>query len=270
MDILLNNRERYVRPSSWDDCYESYLLQELDDRNSRKALITELYNTVSPQNYITVVRNFMLLWHAKHWAYAQCWSKTSDSDAMWRIYSYGKHSIQISSTRDLIIKMIKDSDHNGKCFNKGVKYDVDTSIDVFRDQILGVKKTLNPYEPYFHKRSAFDHEKEYRFLIDDYQKTIIAKLCGDMALFKLDVRDKTDREIIDCLCEAIEGSLDSYNKVKDEIAISKYLKIGDLSQYITEVRVNPFAESWYVDLVETLCKQKNLNFGGKSQLYTRT
>lgn len=43
--------------------------------------------------------------------------------------------------------------------------------------------------------------------------------------------------------------------------------IPNISEFIKGVMVHPFAEKWYVDIVESVCKKFSLPFDGKSKLY---
>lgn len=77
---------------------------------------------------------------------------------------------------------------------------------------------------------------------------------------------QNDKEIID----EIEKRLDEYMEKweMDKLAMDFYIDVPDLSKYIKGVRVNPFAEVWYVSLIKQLCEEYKLNFDGQSELYT--
>lgn len=265
--LLVDKKERFVRPCKWEDSYESYLYEELNSLEGRKKLIDRLYTEICPGDYRATIRNFAKLWHAKWWIYAQCWSKVKDSDAMWRIYNYNKHSIQICTTDELIKNMIKDSAKDiKKPVAKSVYYDVDEETDIFKGQIKDIKRTNSTYEPYFHKRDAFEHEKEYRVLIDPNSYMIFENLSAMASIFEMSKNDANKGEI-EKISEAIEKFLYQYKK--EEVDDNYYVTIKDIEKYIIQIRVNPFAEDWFVDLVKSICKKNGIVFGGKSELYVR-
>ena len=99
VDILHNRRERYVRPDTWEDTFEGYLYSKLYDEGERKNLIRDIYYNVCPRNYKATIDNILKLEHAKWFVYGQSWSTMDESDAMWRVYSYNKHSIQIKNVK---------------------------------------------------------------------------------------------------------------------------------------------------------------------------
>lgn len=106
IDLLHNKRERYVRPATWDDNYEGYLFRRIENPEDRRKIIEDMYYNVCPRNYEATINNLLKLEHGKYFVYGQCWSTLSDSDALWRIYSYNQHAIQIKTT-DVKIKNYK-------------------------------------------------------------------------------------------------------------------------------------------------------------------
>lgn len=98
IDLLHNKRERYVRPATWDDNYEGDLFGKIENPEDRREIIEDMYYNVCPRNYEATINNLLKLEHSKYFVYGQCWSTLSDSDALWRIYSYNHHAIQIKTT----------------------------------------------------------------------------------------------------------------------------------------------------------------------------
>lgn len=43
---------------------------------------------------------------------------------------------------------------------------------------------------------------------------------------------------------------------------------GAIGEYIEGVMVHPLAPQWYVDIVEDICKSRNIHFDGQSNIYT--
>jgi hypothetical protein len=268
IDVLHNRRERYVRPSCWDDTFEGYLFQKLHEKESRNRIIKEIYNNVCPKNYISTIDNVLKLEHSRYYVYGQCWSKEADSDALWRIYSYGKHSIQIQSTKEKIYKMLSDKGNIAGHHIGEISYDVDESEDIIVKQLLQLKSSLSIYEPFLHKRVAFEHEKEVRVLIDDVRWNQVTKLFDLGATWKVDDvigRLSTDAEKIDEIVRRLEKYLDCCDE--KELTSDYYVENINLNEYITAVTVNPLAEDWYVELIGGLCKDAGIKFNGKSRLY---
>jgi hypothetical protein len=265
IDVLHNKRERYVRPSCWDDTFEGYLFEKLADEIERKKIIREIYVNVCPKNYMATIRNVLNLEHSKYFVYGQCWSEEADSDAMWRIYSYGNHSIQIQSTEEMLNKTLSKGNVSG--FVCKVDYDVDTEEDLIRKQVSQLKDTLRIFEPFLHKRKAFEHEKEVRVLIDDVRWNQITNLSYMGATWKIDDdMDSylTDEEKVDEIERRLKNVSNWDEKALDD---NFYVDNIDLKDYILAVTVNPFAESWYVELIGGLCAEAGIKFNGKSRLY---
>ena len=107
IDLLHNKRERYVRPETWDDNYEGYLFGKIENSKDRRKIIEDVYYNVCPRNYTATINNLLKLEHGKYFVYGQCWSTLSDSDALWRIYSYSHHAIQIKTTDVRIKNLLK-------------------------------------------------------------------------------------------------------------------------------------------------------------------
>ncbi len=268
IDLVHNKRERYVRPATWEDTFEGYLYSQLYETEERKKMIREIYYNVCPRNYRATIDNILKLEHAKWFVYAQSWSSLSESDAMWRIYSYNKHSIQIQTTDKRLKNLIGQIEDIGYDI-KSIKYDVDSEDDITHMQVRQLKETLSIYEPFLHKRKAFKHEAEKRILIDDKRWYHILSMNSMGANWKIyeTVQGMSDDEIL----KEIEKRLEQYlGHIKAEaISNNFYVPISDLSKYISAVKVNPFAEDWYVELIDGLCKEHKIKCLGRSELYQK-
>ena len=266
IDLVHNKRERYVRPEVWEDTFEGYLYSKLYDEEERKKMIRDIYYNVCPRNYKGTIDNILKLEHAKWYVYGQSWSTVSESDAMWRIYSYNKHSIQIKTTDTRLKNVLSGIEDVGFAI-KSIKYDVDPKDNLMHMQVQQLKDTLSIYEPFLHKRKAFKHEAEKRVLIDDkcwYQMVSLSSMGANWKIYET-VQGMSDEEIL----EEIEHRLSNYLghvNVKN-IPCNYYVDITELSKYISGVKVNPFAEDWYVDLIGNLCAEYKLPFFGRSELY---
>lgn len=43
LDIVLNKRERYVRPVTWEDTFEGYLFSKFDNQEEKRKIVEYLY-----------------------------------------------------------------------------------------------------------------------------------------------------------------------------------------------------------------------------------
>ena len=51
LDLILNKRERYVRPLTWEDTFEGYLFSKLENDVERKQIVEYMYYNVYSKNY---------------------------------------------------------------------------------------------------------------------------------------------------------------------------------------------------------------------------
>lgn len=267
VDLLHNQRERYVRPAIWDDNYEGYLFRKIENPKDRRKIIEDMYYDVCPRNYEATINNLLKLEHSKYFVYGQCWSTLFHSDALWRIYSYNRHAIQIKTTDIRIKNLLKNKSDISYEIRK-VKYDVDPEDNLMHEQVLQLKERLSIYEPFFHKRRAFKHEAEVRVLIDDIRWYQIMGLSSQGANWKIHEKMQEIPADIDRINE-IEKRLAEYmgHWKKKELNIDLYQSIECLNKYISGVKVHPMAEEWYVELIKTLCDEKKIKFDGQSNLY---
>lgn len=267
VDLLHNKRERYVRPAIWDDNYEGYLFGKIENVEDRRKIIDDVYYNICPKNYEGTINNLLKLEHAKYFVYGQCWSILSDSDALWRIYSYNNHAIQVKTT-DAKIEMLLKTESNISYAIRKVEYDVTPQDDLMHKQVMQLSETQTTYEPFFHKRKAFEHEKEVRVLVDDIRWYQALGMCSMGANWKIYERMQEISEDRDRLDE-IEKRLTEYmgHWVEKEIPMYVYLPIKKLNEYISTIKVHPMAEKWYVELIKGLCEEQNINFEGQSNLY---
>lgn len=270
--LLMYQQERYVRPFVWDDNYEGYSFLYMDSDEDIRRIVTNLYYDVSPRNYNGVSVNFFRMWHKKWWSYAQCWTKLKESDAMWRIYSYNNHSVRIRTTQDLIRNILNEAlDKDFYDFTiREVIYDDIPEKDLLREQLLQMRESKDVYEPYFHKRLAFEHEKECRVIVTDQRSWIFEEMGHYGVQFNLEreiAENKYEhKKIIEELVERIKKHRCDWDEenVKEQI----FIPIASMSDYIKGVMVNPFAEKWFVDLIKRICDKYKLNFEGQSELYS--
>ena len=142
----------------------------MDNEETIKKLISEIYWNVSPRNYIETIRTCFKLWHSKAWAYGLCWTMQEESELMWRANAYNGHAIRIKASVEDVREIIKnnfDSEYFG-LNDKEVEYDLENSSDeMLKRQIDKLHINLAVTEPYFHKTNYYFSEYEYRFIIQD-------------------------------------------------------------------------------------------------------
>lgn len=268
VNLIVNNKDRFVRPSSWDDKYEGYLFSCMETIENVHQIVSEMYYNLCERNYYAIPDNYFRMWHSKWFAYAQCWSKHPETDAMWRCYSYGNRSIRIRTRDDKLMAHAKKifPSEQFSIYLKKVSYDLNKKI-VMKQQFSQMKDSLLAHETYFHKRPVFKHEGEYRLLIVDNGLFPLNSLLSNSIKFKIEekVKDKTDEEIIEYLTEKICAQRGDWNRLGDNSV--RIEDAGDVSGFIEGVMVHPAAPQWYVNIIEDICKLKSIKFDGQSEIY---
>lgn len=148
-----------VRPSMWDDPFENFFLQcYAEDRGARISFES--------------LRN--------NW-YGQCWTRSAETDALWRIYSHPKaagdprdfQGVRISTTLDKLIAGLWDpaDDFASLCYFIGaVSYRTRKQIESWLDEVTFRDISFGGQSDRFArtllcKREAFAHEDEIRLLV---------------------------------------------------------------------------------------------------------
>lgn len=275
INLIENQEERFVNPTSWADTYEGYMLRMLESPENRKEVIQVLYDIVSPGDIEKVIANYMKLWAARWLCYGQCWSKTEESDALWRIYSYEKMAIRIETTVEEINSIFNNSElfETYKIEIDDVKYDLDKE-NTLQGQAEILKQCKKTVDPFFHKRKAFEHENEKRVILFHSARAAVAGFAskGAHANFyrnneKLfDNLDGLDSKV---LLPKIEEEIDKMSNwpMEEKTRKELFIKIPDISQYIKSVMIHPKAEPWIVRLVEQICSRVGIKCIGKSHMY---
>lgn len=274
INLFVNKKERFVRPSSWDDKYEGYSFSLMETSEDVRKMIERMYYDLCSQNYYAIAGNMAELWHAKWFTYAQCWSKVGNSDSMWRAYSYDKRSIRIRTTDKKLAEHLSCIDDNrySKQFAK-VSYDVNSKTDILKQQIEQLRVNKKVYEPYFHKRRVFSYEKEYRVVIIDNESYFEDYLLGQGIKFTMEkgVRGLcTDKDKLDFLCSKIMEFRSPWNRMSKDIDDTIYFENISIKDYIEGVMVHPLAPKWYGDIVKDICGHSEIKCEGISDIYVRS
>lgn len=267
LSLLLTHEERYVNPiDCWEDTYEGYYLHMLDSHESSQMVIRRLYDEVCDGDLDLTLFLYTKLQRSRFLCYGQCWSRLKDSDALWRVYSYGNKAVQLVSSKERIEGMIGGSDWEGKVRVGNISYDLD---DGGSELSRVVRKGTWADAPFFHKRPAFKHEEETRVLLRD------SKTSDSFAAFQRErLRSVYDRTSPTLPVEAriAKASRQLFGSGEDAMLKQIFEKsvkvtVPDVRSYLKGVRVHPFADAWYVGTVELLCEAHGVTFLGQSDLY---
>ena len=270
INLAINNKDRFVRPSSWEDKYEGYLFSHMETTEDVHQIVSEMYYNLCPRNYYAIPDNYFRMWHSKWFTYAQCWSKHPETDAMWRCYSYGNRAIRIRTRDDKLLvhteKIFPDKEQFSVYLGK-VSYDLNKK-SVLEQQIRQMKDSLLAHETYFHNRPAFRHEGEYRLLSADNSLYSAEGFSSFGVKFKIEeqVKNKTDEEIIEYVTNKICAQRPDWNRNGDNNV--RIEDAGDISEFLEGVMVHPLAPQWYVDIIRDICQSKKIKFDGQSEIYT--
>ena len=271
VNLITMRKERYVHPLQWEDTHEGLFYTVLNRRSKSACLLNNLHNSFSDLN--AVVSNFLKICLFPALTYAQCWSKESESDALWRIYSYDKMSVQIHTTENDLRTLLESycSTTQGTVIIKDVKYDLKGTTDEMfasMNDILLNKKDIS--DPFFHKRPAFKHEKEKRALIYEDRSAELLKYFENYNFEKYikEVCPVFSNVTLKHLLSAFHSFLEDEN-IEYDVNFSKNIPIIDLSKYIKSVKLNPFAPDWIHELMTRLCTQNGLTYEGRSKLYEK-
>ena len=275
INLVENKFEWYANPDTWQDTYEGYWYQTLNTKEQVYKAVELLFNTVSINNSKGTLKNFFKLWAIKYFCFGQCWSTLKESDALWRIYSYGNTSIQIRTTDTKLLNVVDKFAVGFHADFDKVKYDLEGD-NLLELQAVSIKNSKRSTEPLFHKRPCFKHEHEKRIIIMNREeanyyitsKTI--KIANRIVDSIKDNKELSREEFIECVSNEIFDEIDPpktnpHNKLKGyKLWLNEGVKLSD---YITGVKVNPLAPDHFIDLVESLCIKHDLKFNGKSDIY---
>ncbi|MCM1166826.1 MAG: hypothetical protein NC299_13145 [Lachnospiraceae bacterium] len=278
VDLITNKKERFVHPTKWEDTYEGIFFAFKKHPERCEALLRDLCGKYS-NDLDKMLVNFIKCLYFPVFSYAQCWSNDDDSDALWRIYDNEKKSVQICTTvdtyQDLLKKLLdpKPEISNYAVQIKDIEYDLtgdnkEEMVKKLRESLLSENDLCDMY---FHKRTAFEHEKEKRVLIFNKAGASVFDYFGQYPIYdriKVLCNNNLDNATLDIIIAATKEYIPTLNLNNDyDLNIPVCSNGGKLSDYILSVRLNPFAADWIDDLVGTLCRNNGLNYEGKSKLY---
>ena len=237
VEMVQSQSLNFVLPSTWDDTKENHFLHKWMD-----SLTSEYHKF-----FAFLLENRM---------YAQSWTKLSESDAMWRIYSFDKKSLRIKIDTSEVerlngirVEPVIYSDEEIDYSNSGMNY-----MNIFCKLIA-------------QKREAFRHEEEIRLIyLEGTEIERLPKTFDSVILAaKLRFNKATDSDLDKVPFEKFSDDMDYVNIFNQKK--HHQVSFSTIPNFIKGVLVNPFASKWYVDTVKTYCELNNIPFEGKSELY---
>lgn len=175
---LFHNKENVlVSAKLWDDPFENYIMNSTGQLESGELFDIEFRN------------NF----------FRQCWTRTRESDAMWRIYSLDKRGVRIASTPRKLLQYLYNSAVEFldlSSFIGKVKYYTTPKLE----QLLETNASswiLDPTgageaQTLLFKRTPFKHENEVRLIFNSY-----GKHSGKLYKYKIDPFEMIDDIVFD-------------------------------------------------------------------------
>ncbi|WP_314724912.1 DUF2971 domain-containing protein [Enterocloster bolteae] len=251
LSLLFLKKDSFKKPYEWEDTYEGALFKLIKNDKVNGALIQKLEEK-SSKKFEQVVTAYERIILSAKLCYAKCWSLCEESDAMWRIYSYDKKAIRISTTIKHIKQILEES--RTKYSTKICKVSYKMTADNVESIILPISNCDSSIAPYFYKRDAFEHEQEVRIVIFS-QNEWIKKL----------------RAMDNIICEQnnYEGKLNKirndwlkFDKGENRLSIDIEPK-----RYIQSVLVHPQSVGWYSELIKKICEEYEISYEGKSKIY---
>lgn len=143
-----------VRPHTWEDPFENYVFSKL----------VETAKNTQERRFYEVYRKSL---------FGQCWSLTSESDAMWRIYSPNKMSVKVKTTISKLLETLQlQMNHVAEmsAYIAKVKYEEEEKLEEIYNWLQGNFKGQSPediltlVETLIYKRPEYKHEDEVRII----------------------------------------------------------------------------------------------------------
>lgn len=154
-ELFTEKKNVLVKPTLWDDPFENFIM------NSSGELEGGQMFSIGFRDHF----------------FGQCWTKTRESDAMWRIYSPDKNGVRIASTPRKLLHSHYDTADKYKdinCFVGGVNYytspKLKTLLDTHASTWIKDSTGAGQAQTLLFKRSAFKHENEIRLVFNSQGK----------------------------------------------------------------------------------------------------
>jgi len=207
LQMLKTGNNTLVRPDKWDDPFEQ-LITKYAHLDLRKNV---WFPNEKPTLYGAMEKT--------DW-FAQCWSKSSNSDALWRVFSHDtkQRCVKIVTTFDLLEQSVEHINPKEASFfiddvayAKTLKKDYPSILkqwfDKYKERTKSFKQCCE-LSLLLTKRWAFKHEEEVRLLVyapsKDKDKVFPYKFNLDNIL-RIELDPWTPIEAVDSIKDAIGG-----------------------------------------------------------------
>ena len=164
VDIIQTKELTLISPSLWDDPYESYAFSSMKTDEGIEKIESILKKYLNSEN---VAPSLMILKSSAVDIFGQCWTKKSESDALWRIYSHENMSVRIEIPRSDILKLSKVYDYDVEYVEEMNLENEIKKIFIDRGNSFSLNKAVCT------KRKAFNHEEEVRLLSNIYNNNFL-------------------------------------------------------------------------------------------------
>ncbi len=156
----------------WEDTYEGAFYRAIKDEETFNYLVSITRHKTESESVIASFRRLLLTVSSVK---AQSWTKNRDDLLMWAAYSNNKRSIMVQTSIDKLNTVCKDNypasiDALSLPWIHDVVYDYDRESSIQSDIIRAfdaIALSMNPYEPFLHKRTELSFEQEVRLLAAD-------------------------------------------------------------------------------------------------------
>ncbi len=259
VDLIQRKALTFVTRDLLEDPYEGYVYGALKTSHGRQQILNVLreHYPQDAEAWLSILLNMDRCW------YIQSWTRCTESDALWRIYSHNKHALRIEISLEDILKLNNVSAHD-------MQYKDNLTLrDEIESLISSDKKNLNPRSILLCKRSSFLHEQEIRLLsferdnlATNYQ-TPEEQNMRRLILARLHDNGKmTDNEF--------ETALKDANSPEKRLEKLKRIPFNHIENFIRSVMIHPLAPNWFSETINTFCNNNNIRYLGRSNLYTFT
>ena len=206
---------RFDKVAKWDDVYELFLFKQKYIQNG------EIIDFKAESEAI----------------YGQSWSMEGNSDALWRIYSPDKLSVQIKTTCEKFIHLLERSDvfsNQMGAFLGKVRYMEQEQVeDKIREYSNDIYSHKNIVDSLYIKRTPFSYEKEIRILLRKAtieERNGVNYQCEIPCFINLDIRPidlitevtfdaRLDDNLCSCLKSALQALLPGVQMQKSALGI---------------------------------------------------
>lgn len=169
IDLLRNQQLALLKPSVWEDPFENPLHRMVLEGSTGRNLS---------------------LPHFEKNLFAQCWSLTFESDALWRIYSPGLRGVLVTACAKKLLEQGSPQFEAPmeQVFLGKVQYHTQDELkqmlesqEFLRSVLRAPKYSHGSPSVLLHKRDSFKHEAEVRLVLSRH----ISEVSGDVAIINL-------------------------------------------------------------------------------------